>query len=106
MTPAAILFFLVFAGINVGMYVAIRRRIGPPMLLAAGGVLGAVISMMLVSLAQDNLFAHALSVGVVLGGGLCLATLVIALYFQGNEMRSQHTQAQAGGEAQPATEDG
>jgi hypothetical protein len=89
MNPAAILFFLVFAGIVVAMYIAIRRRLGPTAVLATGGVLCSIIVMTLFSLAQDTLLAHALLVGLLLGGGLSVGALAIALYFQGAEQREQ-----------------
>lgn len=96
--PALICFFL-FGATILGMYIAIRRNLAPPGLVAAGGVLTSIITMSLFSLAQGNVLAQAILVGIVLGGAFSVATLVIAMYFQGNERRTTLAQSH------PQTED-
>lgn len=86
------LFFAIFALILVAMYIAIRRRLASPTIIGAAGVFGSIVSMTLFGLAQGNLFAHALTVGFLIGGLFSGATLVIAFYFQGNELRHETLQ--------------
>ncbi|QPC85039.1 hypothetical protein G4Y79_11925 [Phototrophicus methaneseepsis] len=81
------LFFMMFAFILVAMYIAIRRQLASPTLIAGAGIFGSIISMTFFGLAQNTLFAHALIVGFIVGGGFSVATLIIAYYFQGNELR-------------------
>lgn len=90
MTPLAFVFFALFALAIIGMYLAIRRRYAPPGVTAVVGVLAAVISMTLFSLAQANLLAHALLVGLLMGGGFAVATLALASYFLGSELRAEY----------------
>ncbi|MCB9461833.1 MAG: hypothetical protein H6670_19445 [Anaerolineaceae bacterium] len=86
------LFFLIFGIILVAMYIAIRRQLASTTIIAAAGVFGSIVSMTLFGLAQGNLFAHALTVGFLIGGLFSGAALVIAFYFQGNEMRHKAMQ--------------
>lgn len=86
------LFFAIFAIILVAMYIAIRRRLASPTIISAAGVFGSIVSMTLFGLAQGNLFAHALTVGFLIGGLFSGATLIIAFYFQGNELRQKALQ--------------
>ncbi|MGB1287845.1 MAG: hypothetical protein ACPG7F_15000, partial [Aggregatilineales bacterium] len=63
MNPSAMIFFFIFVLILVGAYLFIRRQIAPAGLVAAAGIIGSVIAMTLFSLAQENIFFHALIVG-------------------------------------------
>jgi len=92
MQPLALIFFVLFAVTQLVMYIAIRRRIASSTMVSAGGVLASVVFMTLFGLAQNNIFVHALVVGVLVGGAVSVANLVIAYYFQGNELRSASPQ--------------
>lgn len=87
MSAGALLFFFLFVATIVSSYVALRRRLASPTLIGAGCVFGSIVLMMLFSLANGNVFLHALVVGVLVGGAFGVATLAVALYFQGDEMR-------------------
>ncbi len=87
MSITSLIFFIAFAAILFFMYIGIRRRIASPMIISAAGVLGSVVSMMLFSLSQGNFIVHAILVGLLVGGGLSIITLVIALYFHSQELR-------------------
>jgi len=87
MSLGALIFFAVFVAILFAAYLAIRQRRSSPGLVAFGAVLGGIVSMTAFSLAQGNIFAHALLVGLLMGGGFSAAALAMACYFQGNELR-------------------
>lgn len=84
-SPMSLVFFIVFALILVGMYVGIRRRLAGPGIVAAVGVLGSIISIMLMSLAQGNNVLQAVVVGILIGAIFSVIVLVMAWYFQTNE---------------------
>lgn len=84
-------FFVIFVLIVLGVYLSIRRRWVAPSLTAVLGLVGGILAMMLFALAQGNIFLQALVVGVLLGGSMIIATLAIAMYFQGNEVRSGYS---------------
>jgi hypothetical protein len=90
MSPLALVFFALFVVVMLGVYLSVRRRIAPPGAVAAGGVLGGVITMTLFSLAQGNMLAHAVLVGLLMGGGFSAAVLALAWYFLGNELRASY----------------
>jgi hypothetical protein len=89
MQPIALLFFALFGATIVGTYIGIRRNMAPVSILAGAGVLLSIVMMTLFSLAQGNIFGQALIVGILIGGAFSIATLVIAMYFQGQEMNSE-----------------
>lgn len=101
MAPSAMIFFALFAAVIFTMYVALRRRWGPTAVVAGAGVMGSVIAMMLFALAQGNILLHSLVVGLLVGGAFSVAALVMAWYFQGNELRrefeGQHQADEAAG---------
>ncbi|MCU0511487.1 MAG: hypothetical protein MUE40_02850 [Anaerolineae bacterium] len=88
MNLLALIFFALFAGVIVGIYLTIRRRAAAPGLIAAGGMVGSVLTMTLFSLAQNNLVVHALLVGLLVGGGFAALTMALAWYFLSNELRA------------------
>ncbi len=90
MQPTALLFYAVFALVLVTMYIGIRREWLSPMVLAGGGVLGSIIAMTLVSLAQENSILQALIVGFLVGGIFSGATLAVAWYFHSIELRERY----------------
>lgn len=94
MNPIALIFFGAFILVVVGGYLAIRRQVQASGIIATGTVIGGVVTMLLFSLAQGNVLAHAVLVGVLMGGGVSAAALTTAWYFLGNELKTgQHSQA-------------
>ncbi len=81
MTPGAFLFFVMFATVQVVMYLAIRREWFPPGAVAGVGVVASIVFVILMSLAQRNFMGQALFVGVLLGGLISAVTLSAAWYF-------------------------
>lgn len=92
MQPIALVFFALFTAILVGMYLIIRRRLAPLGGVATVGMIGSVVSMTLFSLGQGNLLAHALLVGLIVGGGMGALTLAAAWYFLSSEIRTRKTE--------------
>lgn len=84
------LFYLMFALVLVGMYLAVRRRWVSPGLAAGVGTLGSIISMFLVSLAQQNNILHAVVVSILVGALFSGMTLAIAWFFHSNDPDAQH----------------
>jgi MFS family permease len=89
MTIVALFFFTLFVGTIFASYIALRRRLAQPTLVGAGCAAGCIVSMMLFALANGNIFTHALLVGLVVGGAFAAATMAVALYFQGAELREE-----------------
>lgn len=89
----ALFFFFLFVATIVFSYLAVRRRLLAPVMIGALCIGGSVVFILLFALAQGAIFLHALLVGVVIGGAFGLATLAVALYFQGNELRQQRPSA-------------
>lgn len=85
-------FYGIFAIILFWMYMAIRRGWGAPGFVAGAGVVGSIISMLLLSIAQGNAVLHAVVVGILLGGLFSGATLAIAWYFHLKEQRGRAEQ--------------
>lgn len=85
---SGMVFFFLFAALLMGVYIAMRRQLAAVKVLAAVGVMGGIITMTLFSLNQGVIWIHALLVGVVLGGGLSLAVIMMANYFSNQEARS------------------
>jgi hypothetical protein len=91
---SGMIFFFLFAALLMGVYVAMRRQLAPVKVLAAGGIFGGIVTMTLFAMNQENVqFMHALLVGIVLGGGLSLAVLVLANYFLKQELRASHNRS-------------
>ncbi|MDX2139810.1 MAG: hypothetical protein SF123_17120 [Chloroflexota bacterium] len=90
--PASFIFYAIFALILVGMYLGIRRGWGQPGFVAAVGIVGSVISMLLMSLSQGNAVLHAVVVGLVVGGLFSGVTLAIAWYFHTRDLQSRIAQ--------------
>ena len=86
----SIIFYAIFALILVWMYLAIRRRWVAPGFAAAVGIIGSVISMLLMSVSQGNTALHAIVVGLLVGGFFSGATLATAWYFHLRDLRSHY----------------
>ena len=87
MSFGALIFFFLFVATLVFSYIALRRQLASPRIIGAGCIFGAIIFMTLFALAQGSIFLHAFVVGLLVGGAFGIATLAVALYFQGSEMR-------------------
>ncbi|MBL8153587.1 MAG: hypothetical protein JNM70_05325 [Anaerolineae bacterium] len=94
MQGGALILFVVFALVLVGIYMAIRRGWFPPGITATVGVIVCMILMVLISLAQQNSALQAVVVGVLLGGVFSGATLAAAWYFHGQELRARYQNAE------------
>lgn len=81
--------FVIFAAIVVGMYLGIRRQWASPGLIAGGGAVGSIVTMVLFMLARGTSVAQGLVLGILIGSLFAIATLSIAWYFQSNELRVQ-----------------
>jgi uncharacterized membrane protein len=90
MQGLAWLFFVLFALILAVMYLAIRREWFAPGLTAGAGVVLSMITMMLMSLAQNNFPVQAVIVGILLGGLFSGATLAVAWYFHRSELQARY----------------
>jgi len=86
----AFVFFALFALVLVGMYLAIRRELAGPGLVAGIGVVLSIVMMVLMSLAQENSLLQAIVVGIVVGGLFSGITLAAAWYFHTNEMHARY----------------
>lgn len=91
MQGLSLLFFALFALVIVGMYITLRRGMGKPSVIAAGGVFASIASMTLCLLSgTDVVLVNALLIGVLMGGGFAFAALAAAWYFSRQEMRTIH----------------
>ncbi len=88
MTGTALIFFLLFALIIVGMYLGVRREWARPGGIALVGGIASMITMALFSLAQGNPGLQAVVVGVLVGGVFTALTVSIANFFRGDEARA------------------
>jgi Na+/H+-translocating membrane pyrophosphatase len=89
MNPLPILFFIVFALVLLGGYVAIRRRLASVPLLGVLMTGACVIAMFLVSVTNGDSLPQAVFVGLLVGGVFSMIVLVVANYFSKAETRSQ-----------------
>lgn len=89
MTVGAYLFFVLFAAVQVSMYLAIRREWLPPALVAAVGVIVSIVLAMLMSIADQNTMMQALVVGLGFGVLISAVTLSAAWFFHRSQMRHQ-----------------
>lgn len=88
MSPSAFLFFGIFALVLVTTYLGVRRQWAEPSVIAGGGVLGSIILIGMMALAQGNSIAQAIIVGILVGGIFSGATLAIAWYFHSHELNA------------------
>lgn len=89
MQGISLLFFGLFALVIVAMYVALRRGIGKPGVVAGVGVFASIAAMTLCMITQPEVvLLHAALYGVMIGGGFAFAALAAAWYFGRQEMRT------------------
>jgi hypothetical protein len=94
MQGGAWLFFLLFAAVIVGTYLSIRREWVAPNITAGVSVVLSIVMMILMSLAQSNPLYQAVIVGILVGGLFSGATLAVAWYFHGNELRARQANSE------------
>ncbi len=87
MQSTSLIYFAVFAFVQVAMYILIRRRIGHPAVIAAIGVVISFASLLFMALEQGTTLIWAVIVGLVLGGLFSGISLAAAWYFTTNENR-------------------
>jgi len=88
-SPISFIFFAIFAGILVGMYLAIRREWAPIGVTTGLGLIGSILAMLVVSLSQNNAMFQAIVVSVGIGTVFSLATAAVAIFFHTSELREQ-----------------
>ncbi|MFN8531238.1 MAG: hypothetical protein U0670_21765 [Anaerolineae bacterium] len=84
-----LIFFVLFGVFLIGMYLLLRRRVGPAPVIAGIGIGGSVISVFLMTLAQGNTAVWAIVMGLVMGGLFSVLAAVAALYFSRSEARRE-----------------
>jgi hypothetical protein len=94
MQGGAWLFFLLFAVVIIGTYLSIRREWVAPNITAGVSVVLSIVLMILMSLAQSNPLYQAVIVGILVGGLFSGATLAVAWYFHGGELRSRQANSE------------
>jgi hypothetical protein len=90
MQGSALIFFALLAAVLLLTYLAIRREWFAPTATATASVIGSMLLMALVSLAQGNSVLQAVIVGIVVGALFSGATLGIAWYFHSAELRRRY----------------
>lgn len=85
----SLLLFVLFALVLFGMYIAIRRHWGPPLMVATLGVISSVVVMTLNGLARRSTFYQSVVAGLLVGGLFSIGVLAIAYYFATNEQRKK-----------------
>lgn len=92
MQGSALVFFALMVVVLLLTYLAIRREWFAPTATAAASVIGSVVTMTLVSLAQGNSVLQAVIVGILVGAMFSGATLGIAWYFHSAELRQRYAE--------------
>lgn len=100
MSGIAVVLYLAFALVQVGVYLSIRRRWASPLVTATAGVFASIMLMLLVGLAQGNSVFQAAFAALIVGGLFSGGVLAMAWYFHSSEVR----QAQSHGAADPAAD--
>lgn len=83
--------FLVFAAVVFGMYVALRRQLWPARRIIAAGVAAASIAMILhltLRAGPEDTFLANVIFGVLIGGGVSLAAVAAAWFFNRGAARA------------------
>jgi Na+/H+-translocating membrane pyrophosphatase len=86
-TPEASIFFVIFGIILFATYIAIRRQLAKPGLIAGISVVASIITMTLTGLAQGNTIYQAVFAGLVVGSLFSGGTIAMAWYFLSSERR-------------------
>lgn len=85
--PAALIFFVLFAIVQVAMYILVRRGIGSMVTVAIIGIAASIVCVMLMTLAQGNTILWAIVLGVLLSGLFSTVALAAAWYFSTSDKR-------------------
>jgi drug/metabolite transporter (DMT)-like permease len=82
------IFFIAFALVIAGMYIAVRRHLAQTKVIAAAGIFGCIITLSLWMMSRPNMNpAQGIIMGIFIGTLMGLATLAVAFYFQRRESR-------------------
>lgn len=84
MSLVGFVFFVIFAALQAGMYLGIRREVLPSGVLISGGVAASFVAALVMSLTSGNPLIQALFVGLLLGLVISGGTVAVALYFHNN----------------------
>lgn len=84
----SVVFFAVFGLVMLGGYIAARRRLTQPLIIAILMGSGGFLSMFLVSLSSGNNSLHALFVGALVGLSFTIILLLMAYSFGRRERRA------------------
>ncbi|MFW5692173.1 MAG: hypothetical protein ACOCX3_02355 [Chloroflexota bacterium] len=79
------IFFILFGAALLATYIAIRRELASPGLIAAGGMLASIVTMMLYLFSRNAAPVQGIIFGVVIGVIFAGATIGIAWYFHHQE---------------------
>ncbi|MDZ4765576.1 MAG: hypothetical protein SGI73_13580 [Chloroflexota bacterium] len=85
---SGMLFFLLFGIVQIVMYVIVRRRLLPPLIIALIGVIASIVSIFFMAREQGNNVYQAAFAGIIVGGLLSAGTLGMAIYFLNSERRA------------------
>lgn len=85
-------FYIIFAVVQVAMYLGIRRGWLPTPQIAGGGVGASVVLALAIAFASGNALIQALFVALILGGLISGATLAVAFYFQSQDTTRKNEQ--------------
>ena len=92
----SLIFFFLFALALLGSYIGIRRELAAPLVTALGGLLAAIVTMILYLLARGTSPLQSVVMGALIGGIIGGATLAIAWYFQSSEIRARYYATEQG----------
>jgi Na+/H+-translocating membrane pyrophosphatase len=96
------IFFFAFGMVQVIMYVIVRRRALPPLLVGVIGVIASIAAIFFMAREQGNNVYQAAFAGILVGGLLSAGTMGMAIYFMNVEQRAAanpELDAESGGEA-------
>lgn len=93
MNSTGLVLFVIFSLVLFGTYIAIRRRILAPTLVAAGSIIASIAIMTLVGMSQGNHIYQALFVGFLVGGLFSISVLAVAWFFASSERRQHEADA-------------
>ena len=82
------LLFVVFGVELLVMYMAIRRGVGAPGVIAGVGMVASIVTMLLIALSQGNNALQSVVVALFVGGLFSGLTLAVAWYFHTHDRRA------------------
>ncbi len=89
MNGSALIFFILFGLTIVAIYLGVRRGWASVRLITLVGAAASIVLMALFSLAQGNVAAQAIVVGVLVGSIFTAAAVSIANFFRTSESQGR-----------------